>query len=123
MIPYRLEFTLPGLPKTMNTVGGSSNHWTARAREARLWKNQVILKVVSQRPAAPLKKAVLTLTRASSVRPDYDNLVSSFKRVVDGLVVGKIIEDDGWDYIGMPAFHWIKAPQGRGFIHVIVESA
>ncbi len=69
----------------------------------------------------PLKKAHLTLTRHSSIRPDSDGLVSSFKHVIDGLVDTKIIVDDDYKTIGMPTYLWEKAPAKKGYITIKVE--
>jgi Holliday junction resolvase RusA-like endonuclease len=118
--PYVLEFTLHGLPARTNSAHTS---WRARHAEARKWKSMVVSAVILKRakPAWPLTKAKLTLTRHSSIRPDADGLVSGFKHVVDGLIEAGVIIDDNMDVIGMPTYEWKKAPQRNGFITVRVE--
>jgi hypothetical protein len=63
----------------------------------------------------------LTLTRGSSVQPDYDGLVSGFKHVIDGLVLAKVLINDDQETIGIPEYKWVKADPKEGFIRVTVE--
>jgi hypothetical protein len=119
-IPYRLEFTVAGLPKTTNAKRGFG-HWAQYYSEGVKWKKNVIPFLANKKPPQPLPKAKLTLTRGSSVEPDFDGLVSSFKHVIDALVDGGIIVNDKMQNIGQPTYLWQKAPQGEGFIKVIVE--
>lgn len=117
---YRLEFKINALPSSTNSIG--RKHWAVKAREAREWKTLVAIMSKSKGlPTTPLKKAKLTLTRGSSVSPDADGLVSSFKHVIDGLVYAKVLENDRMDNIGMPDYRWEKAPQNNGWISVVVE--
>src|SRR5690606_14842084 len=81
---YELEFEIEGLPKTPNTLLGRS--WFVRSAHAKKWMNLVALHTNRQRPDYPLEKAELTLTRFSSIEPDTDGLVGSFKAVLDALV-------------------------------------
>jgi len=115
---YSLTLELDGLPKTTNTQAGRG--WYARHAEAKKWKEAVRFAIGSHQPDKPLKRAILTLTRFSSSCPDYDGLVSSFKHVIDGLIVSQVIEDDNMGIIGMPMFLWKKAKRGAGFIRVHV---
>ncbi len=117
---YRLEFKLMGLPKTTNANIGS---WRARHGRAKKWKDAVVLATKGKAPANPLSRARLTLTRHSSVEPDFDGLVSSFKHVIDGLTEAGIIRDDKMSVIGQPTYFWQVTGRGSGFITVVVESA
>ena len=47
----------------------------------------------------PLEKFNLSITRHGARALDYDNLISSFKPFIDGLVLSKIIENDSWRFI------------------------
>jgi hypothetical protein len=91
--------------------------------EAKKWKKKVEEAVVYGRlqPAKPLTKAKLTLTRHSSMRPDSDGLVSSFKHVIDGLIEADVLVDDAFENIGMPVYLWLRAPPCKGFITIEVE--
>jgi hypothetical protein len=75
---------------------------------------------MAKRPKEPYKKASLTLIRCSSVCPDADGLVQSFKAVIDALVFNKILEDDSMAHIGMPNYKWLKAKPKQGKIVVSV---
>lgn len=116
---YTLEFKLPGLPKMTNKL---RVHWRVKQKHATLWKSIALTEVArNQRPARPLKRAMVTCTRHSSVEPDFDGLVSSFKHIIDALVLAEVIENDKPSVIGQPTYLWRKAPPGKGFVTVKVE--
>lgn len=117
---YTLEFTLSGLPRTTN---GSHGHWRARQVRSKALKARVFASCWHLRPKTPLTQARITLTRLSSVEPDYDNLVISFKVVLDGLRQAGIIVDDRRKNIGRPEYLWEKCKPGEGHIKVKVEAA
>lgn len=120
MSTYKLEFTIDELPATTNSMGRA--HWAIKAKQARVWKVRVGWACKKHGlPKAPLKTAHLTLIRYSSICPDADGLVSSFKHVIDGLVDIGVLENDKMANIGMPDYQWEKAPQKKGYIRVIVE--
>jgi len=116
---YTLEFELSGLPKTTNSGGRA--HWAVKVKEARTWKSAVLFSIGTVLPPAPLKKAKLTLTRCSAIEPDFDGLVSSFKHVVDGLVLANVIENDKPSVIGQPEYRWEKAKPKQGKVRIKVE--
>jgi len=95
-------------------------NWKKLRREAAIFKSQIGLVTSGKRPPKPLMKAKVTLTRFSSIRPDHDGLVSSFKHILDGLVEAGILHDDNYDTIGVPTYLWDKAPPGKGKIRVEV---
>lgn len=120
MDKFNLQFELPGLPKRINQGHGS--HWKARFGEAKKWERQVFLATLGKKPPQPLKRCKLKLTRFSSVAPDFDGLVYSFKPVVDALRKLGIIENDSMAHIGRPDYRWEKAKPGAGRVRVeIVE--
>ena len=105
----------------MTNPSGKSKHWAVMAAESKKWKRLVWFSCPHRvRPAEPLKRALLCLTRFSSAPPDPDGLVSGFKHVVDGLVDVGILENDRWENIGMPSYKWEKVPAKRGKIRVEV---
>jgi Holliday junction resolvase RusA-like endonuclease len=116
---YTLEFSLAGLPK-MNT-GFSRGNRFAQSRETTKWKSKVHLACIGQLPPEPLERARLTLTRLSSVEPDYDNLVISFKPIVDGLVKAGVLANDRSSNVGRPEYLWVKVGPRDGRITVRVE--
>lgn len=76
---------------------------------------------VTMRPAEPLERAHLILTRHSSSEPDFDGLAVSFKPVIDGLVEAGVLANDKSGNIGQPEYRWFKAPMKMGFITVEVR--
>lgn len=115
---YHIEFRLEGLPPTINVM--MYKHWTVKAKSAKFWKTQVIIAIGSNKPASPLKKAKLILTRASSASCDPDGLVSTFKHIIDGLVSSYVLENDKYDNIGFPDYRYEKTRKGAGFVRIEV---
>jgi hypothetical protein len=115
---YLIE--LHGLPKRTNSNNG---HWRTRQREALKWKRLVceLVTLSKMKPDKPIEKAKLTCIRFSSVEPDADGLVSSFKHVIDGLILAGVLENDRMSNIGMPEYRWEKVAPKMGKIQVIVE--
>jgi hypothetical protein len=111
---------IPGLPKRTNN---SRANWRAKHAEAKKWKTLVAnhARIYADIPRKPWANAELTLTRHSSVRPDYDGLVSSFKHVIDGLIEVGILVNDKHENIGVPTYLWEKGPPGAGYITVIIN--
>lgn len=120
MTAWSVEFEIVGLPRMSNASGRSRGFWAIR-QETKKWKDAVTAIARSKRPPKPLVKAKVTLTRFSSVSPDYDGLVTGFKPVLDGLVAGGILENDKFANIGAPTYLWERAPGGKGKIRVRVE--
>jgi Holliday junction resolvase RusA-like endonuclease len=119
-VSYLLEFELTGLPRTTN---GSHGHWRAKAAQTKQWKQKVFAKAWPLRPSEPLDCALITFTRFSSVEPDFDNLVISFKPIMDGLRQAKIIVDDKKKNVGRPEYLWEYAPKGKGKIKIKIAAA
>jgi Holliday junction resolvase RusA-like endonuclease len=119
-VTYRLSFELPGLPRMANP-SGRSQHWRAVFGERRKWKTAVWAAVQGKLPRQPLERYTLHLTRFSSVPPDFDGLVSSWKAIVDGLREAKVIADDKLVNTGPWRCHWIKCKRDEGRVSVTVE--
>lgn len=117
--PYALAFEIAGLPKVPNELLGA--HWRVRAGHAKRWERAVWREVWPLKPAAPLTKARLTLTRCSARTPDFDNLALSFKPVVDALVKCGVLIDDTPAVIGQPTYAHEKVRPGKGKIKIQVE--
>jgi hypothetical protein len=116
---YMLDLEIAGLPKTFNVLARKQVIWI-RKQERERWSEIVYCLTLSKRPERPLEQARIVLERHSSVAPDYDGLVSSFKYVIDGLVASKIISDDNMRVIGVPEFSWVKASPKDGKIRIKV---
>lgn len=123
-MPYRLEITIQGLPKTTNS--GGRLHWSKKIKEAKLWKRRVQAMVLIssvREPLNPLKFARVICIRYSSGECDYDGLVSSFKHPIDGLVAAGVLENDKMTNFvgGHPDYFQEKCLRGKGKIKIIVE--
>lgn len=114
---YRLEITLAGLPSTPN----ARRHWRVVAKENKAWGLAVSLAVGNSKPITPLQLARLTLTRVSTTEPDYDNNVSSFKCIVDGLRYAKVLADDKKKNIGESRYQWEKCKKNQCCVRILVE--
>jgi hypothetical protein len=111
------EFEIQGLPLTINQIG--RKHWTVKAAEAHAWKQRTYI-AVNRFRGLELKTAKIEYIRHSTKQCDFDNLVTSFKHVQDGLVMAKLIVNDTEQVIGQPAFKWEKSKGKEGFISVKV---
>lgn len=115
---YSLTFSIDYLPPVgLNTRG----HWRKAHRETQIVDTLVANAVGARKPAKPLKRVTLSLTRKSSVRPDYDGLVQSFKHVVDALVSVGVLEDDSMEHTGQWDCRWEKAAPKAGQVVVTVR--
>lgn len=116
---YSLQLRIKDLPKRINQTMGK--HWSIKHKESKKWITLIGAHVRWNYPEAPLQKARLTFIRASSIAPDFDNLVHSFKLCTDALIKLNIIKDDNMDVIGQPDYQWIKASPGKGYVIIKVE--
>jgi len=91
-VPYTLAFTLDGAPMLPNRL--QRQHWTRVSAHAKTWHWRVRVAIGRDRPEQPLTRARVELVRHSSRTPDEDNLVSSWKPVIDALVRSKVLVDD-----------------------------
>lgn len=115
---YHLEFTLDGLPPTLNRL--NSMHYMAKARLNRDLRDAVMWEVGSHIPKKPLKRAKIKITRYSSTEPDGDNMTGGYKPIIDALRKCRVIENDKQSNIGNIETPWVKAPKNKGRIIVQV---
>lgn len=117
--PYSLSIFFNWLPQIQ--LNSSHGHWATRYQKIRAIKTKVGAGVYPHRPEKPLKKARLVLIRHSSREPDYDNLVASFKPVIDALTEFAIIENDNSKVVGQPEYRWIKCKIKFAGINILVQ--
>lgn len=119
---YRLELTIPSLPSL--ATAQKRPHWTRVHRETKRWREVVSALVGRQRPAQPLERARITLTRCSSREPDHENMAMAAKPIVDALCTGpgraQVLVDDRPSVLER-VYRWEKAPAGKGKLIVVVE--
>lgn len=116
--PYSLAAWLPILPASLTNNG--HGHWAKKHKQKRQVTDLVKFAIHMYRPKKPLEKARVVLTRHSASEPDFDNLVASFKPVIDALVEAGVIIDDKSSVIGQPEYRWKKAKPKQGSIEVWV---
>lgn len=103
------------------SLGNRHQHWTKTANERKLWHALVLGAFCNYRPPYPLKLASVEVVRFSSRRPDFDNLVYSFKPVFDGLIHARIIVDDDMLTIVDRKYRWEKCPEKDAHIVISVK--
>jgi Holliday junction resolvase RusA-like endonuclease len=120
-----IDFTIPALPKTPNSIGKASI-WHS-VNERKKWRGLVkghflffySRDALTKGIQLPFKRALLILTRCSSREPDVDNLYASFKYVIDGLKYNGIILDDKPSVIDLRCkWEKVKNKESRIKIHV-----
>jgi len=114
---FSAEITLDGLPRLQTNNYG---HWSIRARSKKEWEIRVRGALGRNIPAEPLERAEIACVRFSSSEPDHDNLVASFKPLIDGLVKARVIRDDKPSVIGSPNYTWERCKRGEGRVRVAV---
>ena len=114
----RVDLIIPRLPG-LNT-SSRRQHWAVQHKDAKTWSSLVRTGV--RRPRVPHAKAEVILRRCSTREPDYDNLVASFKPVVDALVTSGILADDKPSNFKhrRPDYKWAKVAKDHQGIHVEV---
>jgi len=105
-IKFFTKFSIAGLPELPNKSHG---HWGGMQKKRERWHNAVERAAFMFRPKSPLTKCKLILERHASRKCDYDNLVYSFKPVVDGLVHSKFLVDDDYGTILERDYRLVKS--------------
>lgn len=119
---YSFKLRIDKLPERFNQRQGAS--WKSRHMNSKMWFHLVGMAMKTNNiycPDSPLTKAKLKFIRHSSVEPDFDGLVQSFKPVVDALKKCGVIEDDRMSVIGQPSYEWFVTSPKKGFIEIQVE--
>jgi hypothetical protein len=94
---YSLEIEIPTRDTDANRTKGHN-----RFKVHNVFKQiklEIDLLCRGKKPEKPLENFKISITRHGSRTLDYDNLISSFKPFIDGLVLSGIIEDDSWKYV------------------------
>jgi Holliday junction resolvase RusA-like endonuclease len=115
---YFHKIRINALPRIPN---GREPHWAVVNKDRKNWHKWVGDQFLMNRPSAPLQACHVWVCRGSSSQPDYDNLVASFKPVIDALKVNKIISDDKDLVILQRQYTWTKAKAGKGFIELSIQ--
>ena len=114
---YFHAFKIKGLPRRPN---GSHGHWARINAERKKW-HALVGHAISYKPKEPIKQCRVTCIRSTADLVDYDNLVMSFKPVIDGLVIHGIIQDDSMRVIVDRRYCFEKTTRKDAHITVCVE--
>jgi hypothetical protein len=117
VISLPLVIELDGLPELQSHR--CRTHWARRHRHDRQWKRDVAWIARSWRLPEPFEFAHVTCTRFSERAPDADNLVASFKPLIDGLVAARVLVDDDLQHVGV-TYGWERAARGEGRVRIEV---
>lgn len=117
---YRHSFKINALPKMPRLLQG---HWRGIDAYRKEWHRYVANACLMNKPAKPLKFSRVWLVRASATVCDFDNLVFSFKPVLDGLVLAGVLEDDAMENIIEQHYAFSKVKRKEQHITVTVEEA
>jgi Holliday junction resolvase RusA-like endonuclease len=94
---YKLEIEIPTEATDANkTMRG--NKFAHNAVKQKI-KRDIELLVRNKKPEFPLELFKISVTRHGARALDWDNLISSLKAYIDGLVVSGIIANDSWRYV------------------------
>jgi hypothetical protein len=69
-------------------------HWSQRSRLNKIWRLRVQNVIRGLEPSEPLERCHAVITKYGTRDMDFDNLVTSMKPVVDGLVDAGVMVDD-----------------------------
>lgn len=86
-------------------------HWAQRSKLNKLWRHRVYCEVGKDRPPKPLDKCHAIITRYSTRELDFDNMITSNKPIVDGLVDAKVMKDDSVKHFSCD-YRFMKCKRG-----------
>ena len=117
---YSLTIFIPKVTKS-NNLSLRTNAFK-RNKENKQWYDLIAFHTNGKRPEKPLSAVKITLVRRGKKYLDYDNLVASFKPVVDGLIRSKILKDDSYEITGSWEVYQLKrSPHTTEGICISVE--
>lgn len=94
---YQLEIEIPTEATDANKIN-RGNKFAHNAVRQKI-KRDIDILCRGKKPEFPLELFKLTIVRHGTRALDYDNLISSFKAHIDGLVNAGIIINDSWKYL------------------------
>ena len=96
---FHLKIEFPHVPPSLNIT--LRTHYHKRNKLFKDYYNLISAVTRDQRPPEPLKKAKIKIERHFYRMLDYDNLVSSQKCIIDGLIHCGVIQSDSWKILGI----------------------
>jgi hypothetical protein len=118
---YSLELELAVQATDSNRIDG--HHWTVKNSGRKNIKQEIHYRTIGMEPEKPLAKFKIVIERhCPSVNfLDYDNMVTSFKPILDGLKNSKIIKGDTWKYITRENYFQDQIKSDRFMLKIRVE--
>lgn len=108
---YYTEVLINHVPLLPNKTRG--HHWKTLMGEKQKWVKLIANHFIGRTPIAPLSKCNIRMVRMTCIEPDYDNLVASYKVVLDALTKNRIIIDDNPSVILNQDYYWTKVKRGQ----------
>lgn len=105
MQSYAHAFELKELLPSLNVF----MRWHYRKRASEFKRIEKLCSLLIVRPPSPLTKYHITFTRHTQKPLDIDNLVASFKPVMDAIVRAGVIEDDKWCTFENVSYRQVRA--------------
>ncbi|MGE3608024.1 MAG: hypothetical protein AB7I27_00450 [Bacteriovoracaceae bacterium] len=103
---YSVKFTFFTIPLTLNEV--ISKHWRSRHNNFKKIHREIVIALINKKPAKPILKAKITVTRYSWGSLDRDNAYFTCKPILDTLVKEKVLIDDKWENVDQPQIIQVK---------------
>lgn len=119
-----LVLTMKVLPPTLNDIIAlARRNKFASATEKKLWTLNIAAAARNARvPHFQGKLYLEYVWRVKNFRRDQDNITSSQKYILDGLVTGNVIDEDNVGLIQSPVVHWFEKADHDGFSIVIRDA-
>jgi crossover junction endodeoxyribonuclease RusA len=118
-----ITITVPGRPPTPN----ARRHWRVTALDNDTWKGAARVVALEAKPDSwePLDHAEVDVTFIvpDKRRRDLDNLVSSVKPQMDGIVDAGILRDDSLEVLSVVRYGWRYSKGESATEYVIREAA
>lgn len=120
-IPYILELTIPFCPPRLDNL--FRQHFQKRNKEIKKYHAMIYYAVLGKKPITPLKRCSITIVRHCSRLLDWDNVVSSMKPFIDGLVHAGVLKDDTYAITGPWSVSQIfrSKKEGDPFTYIKIE--
>jgi hypothetical protein len=110
-----IDIEVPGAPPLLLNA---RLHWRSLQEKKSKWYEWTAMAVAAQVPPEPFERACVRYSRYCGFRePDYDNLVSGFKWIQDGLVRAGVLRGDEVRHLETH-YEWHPASPKEKRVHI-----
>lgn len=111
-----IDVEIPGAPPLLLNA---RLHWRDVNKGRKKWHKWTALALHGKVPPEPWERACIVFTRrtAANAAPDFENLASGFKWVLDAVVRAGVVVDDSPDHVEL-YYQWEKALPKRSSIRI-----